>query len=163
MADFIKDWIMTLSGIIIFGVVCERIIPKGIYKKYIHLCIGLMLILSLLSPLGGDVPKLEAELPVTETAEEMTRDMSEREKADVLRLYKAKLCERIKDDIRGTAGVDFDIKCEVCGSGDDFGQVERLWITVDAADGVEINEGAINIIKSKYGINKEVISVKYIS
>lgn len=161
MGEFIRAWILSLSGVITFGVVCERIIPNGVYKKYIQLCVGLMLILSLIRLPAGEVTDIDATLPANLSAEEMTEDMSEREVSDVLRLYKKKLCDKIKEDISSPAGVDFDIKCEV-NSGDNFGQVERLFIIVDASENKEINKSVIDIIEDKYGIGRDVISIKYV-
>ena len=161
MGEYIRAWVMSLSGVITFGVICERIIPNGVYKKYIQLCVGLMLILALIKLPAEDMADIDAVLPEYLSAEEMTENMSEKETADVLRLYKTKLCDKIKEDVGIVAGVDFDVKCEVNGR-DDFGRVEKLWVIVDASENKEINKGAIDIIEGKYGVDRDVISIKYI-
>lgn len=58
---------MSIAGIIVFGSVCEMLLPNNTYKKYLQTVIGIMLIFAAVSPLlkqGGVelhvLPRFEA-------------------------------------------------------------------------------------------------------
>ncbi len=163
MTEFLKSLVMSLSGVIIFGIICERILPRGVYKKYIQLTIGFVLILTLISPFAGEKFEIEIEIPPEKSAQEMAESMDERERSEILRLYKSKLCEKMTEDMKETAGVDFEIKCQVCSAGEGFGQIENVWITVDGEGGAAINKSAVDVLRNKYGIDEDAISVKYVA
>ena len=63
MTGFLKAWTMSVAGIIVFGSICEMILPGSLYKKYVHLAIGLMMILSVLSPIVKHKINTDAEIP----------------------------------------------------------------------------------------------------
>ena len=163
MTDFIKEWTMSISGTIVFGVICERLLPENTYKKYINIAIGLMLILSLLGTAANSNLDVNVYIPGSLSAYDLREEVSEKEDTETLRIYKEKLCERIKNDTQMIAGVDFDIKCRVSQEEEAFGEVEELYITVDAKNGVLINDKVIEIIEDNYGIDKDLISVKYVA
>ena len=161
MPEFLKAWAMSLSGIIVFGSVCDMLLPNDAYKKYIHLAIGIILILALVSPFTEGNFETEASLPVFSETYDTETEGQEREA--VLRVYKNKLCEKMKEDVEDIAGVRFDIRCEVNEEEESFGQIEEIWIIADAKGGVRINERAIAILCDKYGVSRDKISVKYIA
>ncbi len=161
MPEFLKAWAMSLSGIIVFGSVCDMLLPNDVYKKYIHLCIGIILILALISPFVEGNFEIEASLPVFSEEYDIKAEGQEREA--VLRVYKSKLSEKMKADIEGIAGVDFDIRCEINEEEESFGEIEEIRIIADAKNGVRINERAIEIICDRYGVSRDKISVKYIA
>ena len=161
MPEFLKAWAMSLSGIIVFGSVCDMLLPNDVYKKYIHLSIGIILILALISPFAEGSFEIEASLPVF--AEVYDKEADGKEREAVLMVYKNKLCEKMKEDIEDIAGVRFDIRCEVNEGEENFGEIEEVRIIADASDGVRINERAIAIICDKYGVSRDKISVKYIA
>lgn len=161
MPEFLKAWTMSLSGIIVFGSLCDMLLPNDAYKKYIHLSIGIILILALISPFTDGKFEIEASLPAFSEIHDIEVEGQEREA--ILRVYKNKLCEKIKTDIEGVAGVEFDIRCEISEEEESFGEVEEIRIIADAKDGVRINEKAIELICDRYGVSREKISVKYIA
>lgn len=161
MPEFLKAWAMSLSGIIVFGSVCDMLLPNDVYKKYIHLAIGIILILALISPFTEGDFEIEASLPVFSESYDKETDGQEREA--VLKIYKNKLSEKMKADIEGIAGVDFEIKCEINEAEEGFGEIEEIRIIADAKGGVRINERAIAIICDRYGVSRDKISIKYIA
>ena len=50
MLDGLRSWAMMISGVVVFGSMCEVILPDGEFQKYIRLAIGIMLIFALVSP-----------------------------------------------------------------------------------------------------------------
>lgn len=161
MPEFLKAWAMSLSGIIVFGSVCDMLLPNDAYKKYIHLAIGIILILALISPFAEGNFEPEASLPAFSEACEIEAEGQEREA--ILKVYKNKLHEKMKEDIEETAGVEFDIRCEINETEEEFGEIEEIRIIADAKDGVRINDRAIEILCDRYGVSRDKISVKYIA
>ncbi len=161
MPEFLKAWAMSLSGIIVFGSVCDMLLPNDVYKKYIHLAIGIILILALISPFAEGRFEIEASLPVFSEMYDTEAEGQEREA--VIKVYKNKLCEKMKADIEEIAGARFDIRCEINKEEERFGEIEEIRIIADAGGGVRINERAIEIICDRYGVSRDKISVKYIA
>lgn len=143
MIEFLKSMTMSVAGIIVFGSVCEMILPDGSYKKYLHLAIGLMLILAFLAPLTDREDKTEAEIPKIE-AQSVETAQSE----DVLRLYKDKLCKRIEQEIKDRTGADAEASCSVSSEKKTFGAIEKLEVTC-----------ASGIANDIYVVAKEVFDV----
>lgn len=123
MIEFLKSMTMSVAGIIVFGSVCEMILPDGSFKKYLHLAIGLMLILAFLSPLSDKEGKADAEIPKIE-AESIEAAHSE----DVLRLYTDKLGKRVEQEIKDRTDADTEVSCSVSSEEKTFGAIEKLEI-----------------------------------
>ncbi len=153
MAEFFKVWVLSLSGIIVFGSLCEMILPSGVYKKYIRLTICIMLALSVLSPFADkQIDDIEIEIP---EGEEYTEENSAsyRNTDEVIKIYKQKLCDSIRDEL----GREADVECEVCRDEEAFGRIDALMIQTNDW----ISEKKIEGICEKYGISKNEISISY--
>ena len=74
MTELLKNIVMSASGIIVFGSVCEMILPDNTYKKYVHLAIGLMLILAFLSPFINRNCRFDFEIPTSAAAVRLFRN-----------------------------------------------------------------------------------------
>lgn len=153
MTEIFRSWVLLLSGIIVFGSICEMILPSGVYKKYIRLAIGLMLVLSLLSPFTEGDADITVEIP--EYSGEYTRDATaeQSQRADILRIYKQKLCDSIKEEIGGGC----EIECEVCEEENNFGSIENIRIVADR----EISGKIIESMCEKYGLSNDKITIEY--
>lgn len=153
MTDFFRSWILSLSGIIVFGSMCEMILPGGAYKKYIHLAIGLMLILTVLTPFTKDHTYTEFEIP-DGTGEYTSRSTAEeRQNEDIIRIYKQKLCEGMKEELGGGR---VEIECDICEEGEAFGSIENVRIrSVD-----ELDSDATDRLKERYGLSDDKITIE---
>lgn len=156
MSDFFENWALALSGVIVFGSMCEMIMPSGVYKKYVHLTIGIMLVLTVLKPITnfkGDI-KTEISDSTGEYAEYTEYTSAEmRQRDEIIKIYKAKLCEKIK----ATAGdEEVEVKCEICEEEQDFGKIESICIESKNL----IDKDIKNILAKDYGIVAERIIVK---
>lgn len=153
MTEFLRSWILSVSGVIVFGSMCEMILPSGVYKKYIHLAIGLMLVLSFLAPFTGgeriDLP----EIPRIEEADANRGEESS--EADIIKIYKKKLCDAIKSEI-GDIGGEVQIGCDICEDEENFGKIKMVRITTK---GAEISDDIIVKIKQSYGLTDGEIEV----
>lgn len=154
MSDFFENWALALSGVIVFGSMCEMILPSGVYKKYIHLAIGIMLVLTVLKPVINFKGDIKAEIPEStgKCAETLSAEMGQSE--DIIKIYKAKLCEKIAEKCGGRV----EVECEICDGEQDFGKIERVYIKskkpTDSIDNIK------NIIAEDLGIAADRVIVK---
>lgn len=153
MAEFFRAWVLSLSGIIVFGSLCEMILPSGAYKKYIRLTICIMLVLSVLSPFADKQKEgIELEIPEGEGHTD-AESASLRHTDEVMKIYKQKLCDGIEEEL----GQEVYIECEVCENEEAFGRIESVTIQANR----QISEEKIESICEKYGISKNEVSIRY--
>lgn len=161
MTGFLKSWTMSIAGIIVFGSVCEMLLPHNAYKKYLQTAIGLMLIFAAVSPLlkqgGGELP----ELPRFEAYEYYDKtEVGQRDA--VIKIYKRKLSEKIKEDIKASAGIETEVMCEVSENEENFGEI--VGITVEVGVEESVAEDKIKgILNEGYEVSKEKVLVKNIN
>ena len=51
MIEDLRQWVLTIAGVAVFGSICDIILPGGNFRKYIRLAVGLVLILTMLTPI----------------------------------------------------------------------------------------------------------------
>lgn len=156
MTEILRSWILSVAGIIVFGSMCEMILPGGNYKKYIQLTIGLILVLAFLSPLTaktsgtylGDIDDIGAEYK--------EREVNDTERyGDITKIYKMKLCEAIKSEI-GSVNDETEITCDICEDKENFGKIKMIKIKTNSA---VISDDVIEKIKEGYGLADSEITV----
>ncbi len=155
MTEVLRSWILSVAGIIVFGSMCEMILPGGNYKKYIQLTIGLMLVLAFLSPFVtgmrgadfGEMPDISTEYKGREANDTERYD-------DIVKIYKEKLCDAIKSEIGSIDNAQ--ITCDICEDKENFGKIKMIKIE---ANGAEISDVVIGKIKESYGLTDSEIVV----
>ena len=48
--DLIRNWAFSVSAVVVFGTLAEAVMPSDEYRKYVHLVLGLLLIITISSP-----------------------------------------------------------------------------------------------------------------
>lgn len=161
MSEAIRSWIMVLAGVIVFGSVCEMILPSGAYKKYVQLAIGLMLVLAVIKPFADDGFSAMESVSVSSAYDDAMK-MDERQREDIIKIYKNRLAEKMSAEIKDVAGVEFMLRCEVSEDEENFGSVKKVFIAADAKDNIKVSDDAVELIKLNYGLSDSEIEVKYI-
>lgn len=155
----LQDWAMVLSGLAVFGSLCEVILPGGSFQKYIRLGIGMLLVLALLSPVrvflhrGWDKDKSIAKERYQETEK-----MEERQREEILRVYKAGLEQKILSalEARGFSG---SVQCRVGEEERNFGAIEHIRIL---SENEKPDESQIyEILQKEFSIAPDSISVGF--
>lgn len=160
MTEFFKDYILSLAGITVFGSVCEMLIPQGVYKKYLELTVGIVLVCALIFPIVTGNVNFSLDIPSFET-ESAVKSFDDTQKNQVINLYKQKLSDKIKDGAGAKHKEDFDIKCEVLTDDESFGVISSVCIIADKnADKQEIN-CVCDYINKTYGIDNSQIKTVY--
>ena len=119
------------------------------------------MILSVLSPIVKHKINTDAEIPRYE-AYEQYEGSDERQKGEIISVYKRKLCEKIKGDIEKSISAEFEVRCEVSEDENSFGNIEKVYIIVNADENTKVSQNAADILKKNYGLSDENISIKYL-
>ena len=111
MEEF-KRWAFSVAATVVFGTVAETAMPEGDYKKYIHLVLGLVLLLNLAAPiiglvsdggalLGEYVAEFDAAVQSSETD---AAEIESMQKSEIAEIYKSTLESRIAAEIESVCG-----------------------------------------------------------
>ncbi len=160
MIKELQDWAMILSGLAVFGSMCEEILPEGSFQKYIRLGLGMLLVLALLTPI---TQMIHQEWSMEELgihhAEEEIGSTEEKQREEILRVYKEKLSQKILSVIQSVEPeFEGEVYCDVGDKEDDFGRIEHVTIT---SKGEVDAEGIRRIIKQEIELEEERISIRY--
>ena len=157
MAEILKNITLTVSGVVVFGSLCEMIIPDGTYKKYIRLSIGIMLICAVLTPFVNGKTDFEIDISKPERID-LQKYSGVDERAEIIRVYNKKISEKMYDDIKDTAGTKISLSCDIYTDDKNFGKIQNVYIA--AENNAKVSEKAIDIIKEKY--SAENVIIKYL-
>ncbi len=152
MISFLREWTMSLAGIIVFGSLCEMLLPNNAYKKYVNLAVGLMLCVALVSPFvrgsyDTDVPSFS-----------YSADNMEFENKDTLSVFRKKLCRNIEEFVMAETDLKASAKCQVSDNEENLGKIENIYLVVEDVEDKRIDD-IIDKISYAYGVSRENISV----
>lgn len=159
MIKALQDWAMVLSGLAVFGSLCEVILPEGSFQKYIRLGLGMLLVLALLSPVRDFLHQGWSEdQKVIKERYETTEKMEEKQREEILRVYKANLNQKILSVLQGH-GFSGTVQCRVGEEERNFGEIEHIWIL---AEGRGVDESRIyEILQKEFSIAQSRITVSF--
>ena len=84
--DFIKEWFMSITGVIVLAALMEGILPSGNIRKYVRILFGLILIIFVCKPFAkGKTDELKFDATSYEDYIEQG-NIEEKEREAVLRL-----------------------------------------------------------------------------
>lgn len=164
--EVLREWAMTVAGIVVFGSACEMILPDGSFRKYVRLAIGLVLILTLVSPLQG-LLKTEMDFDIAEQsidAYSLKNDMEGQQQTDVLRLYRQNLNEKMQASLTERFNnIPMEVRCTVEEKEPEtFGVIREVAVMVDAAYGIDITQEIGEILSKDFGVEEKKLKVHYL-
>lgn len=160
--EWLREWIMYLAGLVMLFAVLETVLPDGDMKKCVRLVMGLVLIIAVTKPIVNfSADKIDfAESAVRrETAAELKNRMSEKERICVMRIYREKLGENIKNEIAEDCGGRVEVKTEVEDTdAERFGEISGVTVII-YSDTVTDSDKVRQTISRKFGVDKNNIRV----
>ncbi len=157
MIKALQDWAMVLSGLAVFGSLCEVILPEGSFQKYIRLGLGMLLVLALLSPVRDFLHQgWRGDKEVTKERYRETEKMEEKQREEILRVYKANLNQKILSVLEGQ-GFSGTVQCRVGEEEKNFGEIDHIWILAEN-EGVDA-EQIYEILQKEFSIAPSRITV----
>ncbi len=167
MLDFLREWALSLSGVAVFGSVCEVILPEGSFQKYIRFSVGMLLVLTLMTPmqqLFHIIPKEEEMALRHSRVYEERESMESQEKEAVLHLYQENLNQKFLSSIKRRLGDgDMEVRCSVEKEDpEEFGTVKEVLVLFRNEEETNQTEEIVKVLKQDYGISEEKIVVRYL-
>lgn len=167
--EALRDWTMTIAGVIVFGSMCDMLMPENGIKKYIRLALGLILVISIITPVvsllggfrDGSIPQIDSE---QENAYTSYSQMEERQREDITKIYRenvgAKITATLESEYPGRA---FETRVETSDSQENFGEILRVDVVVYTNSETGGEEDLVSSVKESinqnYGVDKKNIYV----
>ena len=154
--EWIRNWAMQVAGITVLAAICDVIMPRGNMQKYVRMVMGLVLIIALVKPLSGITgERFGAALSDSRArAVEMKNSMTERERSEVLRVYRAKLAESIDNELRAA---------DICAAEEEtdgrFGDITEVTVTLGGSAGKNAAGSAKTLICKKFRVRRDNIRI----
>lgn len=162
--NFLKEWFMSVTGVIILSTLAEGIMPSGNVRKYVRILFGLILIIFVCRPfVKGEILDIDTEAVCC--GETINLENSEKKESEnVLRLYKANLAKQIIGSLKGISSeCEWEVKTDIeTRSMESFGAIKAVIITVKTDDkNLNVSDETEELISSLYGVSKKNIAIKY--
>lgn len=187
MADFLREWILNITVIIIFVMFLDTIMPNSSMKRYINVVVGLLIIIVVIKPfvLVKDYAEsfqagyLDAYSFVEqEVGAVKTGDFSKYQKEKAIEIFEENIKAKIVRLVKSSAGEGYgevyvDLELEKDIQKEDFGNIRALTVRLTDTENeviqvdkikISINEGTgenknvINKDKAEYNFNDSKIS-----
>lgn len=162
---------MTIAGVIVFGSMCDMLMPENGIKKYIRLALGLILVISIITPVvsllggfrDGSIPQIDSE---QENAYTSYSQMEERQREDITKIYRENVGAKINSALESKyPGRAFETRVETSDSQENFGEILRVDVVVytNSETGEEqrkdLSSSVEETINQNYGVDKKNIYV----
>ncbi len=162
--SMVREWFTAITGIIILSALGDGILPSGNIKKYVKLLFGLIFIITVCRPfLSGDIEEFKIETE-SNRAYQTTKNMEDKERETVLRLYKANISKQMMTLLEDICkGCETEVLPDIeTQDMEHFGKIKGVIVTIKTHDkDIYLNDQIEEIISRTYGINKKNIAIKY--
>ena len=150
-------WVKKLAVFMILCSYMEHLLPAQ-YKRYFHMCTGLILILMITSPLrqvlqgniGSEVSCLLENLRTGSQVYQMKGEDGKRYQAYYMKQYKAAMTEQIKNlaDMSGLRAEEIRLSVNEDVSSDSYGCPTEVSMHVLSEDGMEADNGSKKAVQT---------------
>lgn len=163
--ETLKSWAMVVTGTILFGSVCEILMPDGSLRKFVRVTLGILLVFSIAKPLVtiSDKDFMLSEIKQNRImAYDYTKVLDDENKFQIIKTYKNNLNRKIENAIsEKDAGIAADVKVEVETENEKhFGDIKSVCVVItNSGNGTS---DTVYSVLSNFGVSKENIDIKYI-
>jgi stage III sporulation protein AF len=170
MIEALKSWVSNVIAIIFFITIVEILIPNGSMKKYIGFVTGILIIITLMSPvvkaLGGeirfDMPNIQdSDNTIKNQINKKDQQLSRVQSQQVMDVYKEKLNKGIKESLSDLKSYNCrNVDCTIYENpSDKLGEIKEIAITM--IDKAKTNKDTrIKPIELNINIQKESNNIK---
>lgn len=170
MIEALKVWVSNVIAIILFITIVEILIPNGSMKKYIGFITGILIIITLMSPIvkaiGGDIrfdiPGLQdSDNIIINQADKSSQKLSRVQSKQIMDVYKEKLNKGIKESLSDLKSYNCqNVDCTIFESPTEkLGEIKEISITM--MDKAKTNKDTrIKPIELNINIKKESNNIK---
>ena len=187
MADFLRNWIMNITVIIIFVMFLDTIMPNNSMKRYINVVVGLLIIIVVIQPFvlvkdyagSFDREYIEASSFIDQGGSgDKSVEISKFQQEKAVEIFENNMKEQIKRLVKsstanGYEDISVDLELERDISDASFGNIKSVAVRlkedgkeVIQVDGIIVdinkdkaeNKNVINKDKAEYNLNDSKIS-----
>lgn len=189
MADFLRNWIMNITVIIIFVMFLDTIMPNSSMKRYINVVVGLLIIMVVIKPFVLVKDYAESfEKEYLETAgfveqaanREKSIEYSKFQQQKAVEIFENNMKAQIIKLVKSNTGTGYeaaavDLELEENVEKEEFGQIKSVavWLKSGGSEVIQVdrikidvnesrleNKNVINKDKAEYNLNDSKISGK---
>ena len=165
--DFFRIWTSAVAGIIVFSAIVEIIAPDGELKKYVKLILGMVVTVTLITPLENISLKNTTKelIDYDKTlAFRQQKNFTEEENKKIIELYKGKLEDKIHEELNKEIKEDIKVYVEVnTENKDNFGDIKDIYVVVSQRDGfIDYADEIKELLKMNFGISEERVRLKFV-
>ncbi|MBR5151930.1 MAG: stage III sporulation protein AF [Clostridia bacterium] len=162
--NFIKDWAMTMATILILSSMCEVLLPDGGFRKYVRLSLGIMMVISLVSPLlGHGNSEWEPRIQVPDVGQVRQKNESVRQR-DIVTVYQKNLEDAIGGQLRQVYGEDArTVTCEVEEMDPErFGTILSVCVELNLPESQAEQQRIARMLKENFGVEERKIIITFL-
>ncbi len=163
----LRNWACAVGITVVFGTMVESVMPGETYRKYIHLVLGLLLILTLLQPAVNIIERGGFDEYIEDysaegilTADKGAAEVESRQREDVIKIYKQTLESSIISGIESGCRVRPEFaEAEISDDTSGYGRIER--VTVGMPEGAAADYAKIRgTVSELTGLPEDRIIIK---
>lgn len=164
---FFRTFISAVAGVIVFSAIVEIIAPDGELKKYVKLVLGMVVTVTLISPLGDislkNITKNFIDYDKT-LAVQQQKNFTEEENEKIIKLYKEKLEKKIYDELNKIVKHDIKVHTDInTENKDNFGEIKSIYVVVSQKKGfVDYADEIKELLRINFGISEERVRLKFV-
>ncbi len=158
---------MSIAGTIVFGVICEMLLPDSGIKKYVRIVLGMLLVFTVAQPLATfyNVSAPELGLPVQkEQAYAAHSEMDEQQKKQIMQIYADNLKKKIKASCGDEETVN-KVAVRISEEEESFGEIQSIAVGISVRDEAK-NDGKKELKKQlaqDFGVSEKDIRIEITS
>lgn len=186
MADFLRNWIINITVVIIFIMFLDTIIPNSSMKRYINVIVGLTIIVVVIKPFV--LIKEYADnfnTNIIETTSYIEQSGSGADSTEIIKFQQQKAVEIFENNLKSRIEkvvdksvnsefeeVSIDLELDKDFESNHFGEIKSIKVSISKSpkkvpevdririmvnEGMEVNKNVINKDKVEYNLNNSKI------
>lgn len=164
--EALKSWAIVVTGTVIFGSVCEMLMPDGNLRKFVRVALGILLVFAIAKPLINisDKDFMLNEIKQSQAmASDYSKGLDEENKFQIIKTYKKNLNKKMEEAIaERDPDIVVDINSEVETQNEkNFGNIKHISAIV-TNPGEGNSQETIYSVLNGFGVKKKNVDIKYI-
>lgn len=187
MADFLRNWIINITVVIIFVMFLDTIIPNSSMKRYISVIVGLTIIVVVIKPFVLIKEYADSfNMNIIETTSYIEQSGFGTDSTEIIKFQQQKAVEIFENNLKSRIEkivdksvnseyeeVSIDLDLEKDFESNRFGEIKSIKVNISKStkkvpevdririmvnEGMEVNKNVINKDKVEYNLNNSKIS-----
>ncbi len=162
--DWIREWILQITAVIILGAVCDMIMTDGEIKKYVKPILGVVLIFTIIRPittLSGNMLRVDMLQDSISNSFEVTREAEEKQLSHIVSVYQKNLGEKIQETVGKKYNVESSVTVVADNQPGNLGNIESIEAILKVKEGELVNTESIRrYIEEEFGVDRMCIRIR---